>query len=325
MTDVPVFDTDEEYEQALTTPGWWQGLVLDALEVAGLSRPGSVWSGTVGTYPTYLTDTGLVVKIFGDRYAGPESHLVETEAYASLEGTGLPVPRLLAAGELAPGRRWPWPFIVMTAVDGVPWSQVASTMTSEARARTARELGDFLRRLHGLPLRGRIVLTPAWDRFESLLARRRRDAPSDHFRWNHLPPILAAQVDGWLPSVRELIDDSAAPAFVHGDLHADHVYVEPSTGAVLGVIDFTDAAAGDARYDFPAIQCSVFRGYRPLLTTLLGEYGRDFDPRELLAFALLHDFDMFEVPVSVDPTLGGVRTLDALAERLFAPVPARAS
>ncbi|HEX2850186.1 MAG TPA: aminoglycoside phosphotransferase family protein [Acidimicrobiales bacterium] len=317
MTDVPVFDTDEEYERALTTPGWWEALVFEALSIAGLPRPASVRSGLVGTYPTYVTDTGLVVKIYGDRYAGPESHLVETEAYASLADAGLPVPSVVATGELASGRRWPWPFLVTTVVAGVPWGQVASKMTRAARVRTAGELGVFLRRLHDLPLRGRIALTSSWDRFESLLARRRRDAPSDHFRWNHLPPILAAQVDAWLPSVRELIDESAPPVFVHGDLHADHVFVDPATGALLGVIDFTDASAGDRRYDLPAIQCSVFRGYRPLLAALLEAYGATFDPRELLAFALLHDFDMFEVPAALDPGLGGVRTLDALATRLF--------
>jgi hypothetical protein len=53
-----------------------------------------------------------------------------------------------------------------------------------------------------------------------------------------------------VPTTRELVDGRKRPRLVHGDLHAQHLFVAPAAGRLVAVIDFTDAIDGDARYDF---------------------------------------------------------------------------
>jgi aminoglycoside phosphotransferase len=55
---------------------------------------------------------------------GIRSFEIETAALRLLGGAGLPVPRLLAAGQLGEAG-WPWPYCVMSALPGRPLDEVA--------------------------------------------------------------------------------------------------------------------------------------------------------------------------------------------------------
>jgi aminoglycoside phosphotransferase (APT) family kinase protein len=44
-------------------------------------------------------------------------------------------------------------------------------------------------------------------------------------------------------------DDGYTPVFSHNDLGIEHVLVDPATGAVTGIIDWSDAALTDPAYD----------------------------------------------------------------------------
>jgi hygromycin-B 7''-O-kinase len=114
-----------------------------------------------------------------------------------------------------------------------------------------------------------------------------------------------------------IVDTSSVPTFIHADLHADHLYVDPTTGELLAVIDFGDAWAGDPRYDFQALHCGSFHGDRDMLAAAFDGYGATFEPEELLAFTFLHQFSLFsELP---DEITKEPRTLEALGERLWRP------
>src|SRR5262245_47392890 len=90
----PAIASDEDYARRLGDGAFWEPLARAALELAGLDQPAQLRPGQpLGTYPTLLTDTGVVVKLFGDRYSGPQSHQAELEAYQVLDGHDLPVPR----------------------------------------------------------------------------------------------------------------------------------------------------------------------------------------------------------------------------------------
>jgi len=55
----------------------------------------------------------------------------------------------------------------------------------------------------------------------------------------------------WMPSVREPITRFAGPLrLVHQDLGPDHVLVDPATGHITGIIDWSDAILGDPARDF---------------------------------------------------------------------------
>ncbi len=54
------------------------------------------------------------------------------------------------------------------------------------------------------------------------------------------------------------------------------------------VSNFERAMTGDRAYEFAAVGLFVSRGDPRLLGRILAAYGRSFDPRELLAYTLLH-------------------------------------
>ena len=61
------------------------------------------------------------------------------------------------------------------------------------------------------------------------------------------------------------------PVFVHGDLQPDHIFV--ADDAVTGVIDWSDAAAGDALFDLAILTL----GHPEHLDDVLAGYGNDVD------------------------------------------------
>jgi aminoglycoside phosphotransferase (APT) family kinase protein len=61
------------------------------------------------------------------------------------------------------------------------------------------------------------------------------------------------------------------PVFVHGDLQADHVFVEGDE--VTGVIDWSEAGPGDALWDL----ATVTLGHEEHLGDVLAGYGADVD------------------------------------------------
>lgn len=97
----------------------------------------------------------------------------------------------------------------------------------------------------------------------------------------------------------------STPAFIHGDLQVDHVFVVGD--AITGVIDWSEAGQGDALYDLATLTL----GHAEHLHDVLAGYGRDVDldairgwwsVRSLLGIRWLiqHGFDPFLPGCEVD-------------------------
>lgn len=63
--------------------------------------------------------------------------------------------------------------------------------------------------------------------------------------------------------------DDGARRFIHHDICADHVLVDPDIGRLLGIIDFTDATVGDPVGDFVGL---VGIGDRRFVDQVLAAY-----------------------------------------------------
>ena len=325
IVERPTIVSDEEYARLVGDIATWEPMARAALDLTGIPQPAELRiAHPLGTYPTLLTGSPrrLVIKLFGDRYSGPESHATEYASYEILGAHDLPVPDLIAAGDLFPGapdREWTWPFLILTELPGGLYAELAPGLDGGQRATIAGELGELLRRLHGLPLPPPAAgwpLASSWDRFMMMLQRRRREASGEQRRLGLLPPHLCEQLDGWLPDPDQLVDKSRAPVFVHGDLHAEHVFVDPEQATLAGIIDFTDAYAGDCRYDLVALHVGTFGLDPTLLRACLEAYGWEPDgdwPRDMLAFTLLHDFNMFRADIGLDR----FSSLDGLANAIW--------
>lgn len=126
---------------------------------------------------------------------------------------------------------------------------------------TAHDAGRFLAALHAVPL-ARVVhaaLPPATTAggraaFAAFAARSRADVRG----------TLGAAAEGRLVARLEEAqsDDLFAftPVLLHADLSPDHILVDPSTGALTGVIDWGDMATGDPALDFAGLLEDVGEG-----------------------------------------------------------------
>lgn len=143
-------------------------------------------------------------------------------------------------------------------------------------------------------------------------ARTLHDAPLPPWPGRHLDEI-ASRLDGeceWLVTNGVLPSDLVTrnrrvaeaalrpwkPVFVHGDLQITHVFVVGDT--ITGVIDWSEAARGDAYYDLAVLTL----GHEERLDDVVAGYGTDVDLdvirgwwswRSLVAFRWLveHGFD----------------------------------
>ena len=293
--------------------GHWHPWVHAALAAAGLPPAVELRAGTPGTFPTYLTGTGLVVKLFAEVEDGGACHDAEVLAAEALRGSGLPVPAVVADGELYPDASgWRWPFLVTEEAPGVPLAAVSEELSVAARRTLAEDVGAFLRTLHALP-----PPTGSWDAFLTVLERRHRQVPHDDLtRHGHLAPHLLEEIPAFLERYPDeaRFDATQPPAFLHADLHRDHLFVDPATGHLRSVIDWGDVLEGDRWYDFGALVTGSFHADPAMTATCYEAYGERPDPHVQLARVLLHGWDLFDaVP---DDVRKGSRTLDELAERL---------
>jgi hygromycin-B 7''-O-kinase len=146
------------------------------------------------------------------------------------------------------------------------------------------EAGEMLAALHGLdpePLHG--ILGPAdWAGF---LAGQRATA-RERQREVKLPDLWLSQIDDYLASVP--LTPGQERALLHTEVIREHLVANPGTWTLSGLLDFECAITGDRAYEFAAAGLFVSRGDPRLLGRILAAYGRSFDPRELLAYTLLH-------------------------------------
>jgi aminoglycoside phosphotransferase (APT) family kinase protein len=107
-------------------------------------------------------------------------------------------------------------------------------------------LGGFLQALHAVPYAEVAGLVPVED-----------DPP---VRWLEEAGVTWRRVSAYAPPVRVdafLTTPAPRPAgrlvFSHNDLGIEHVLADPATGAVTGVLDWSDAAICDPAYDLGLI------------------------------------------------------------------------
>ena len=126
-----------------------------------------------------------------------------------------------------------------------------------------RQLGEFLRALHGVPLEiaeacdahraGPPAIPPLTARARVALSRLGEYAsPTELARWD---AILAAHVEGGAGTVDALAHDRSrdcAWCLTHADLLPEHILIDPANGRLTGVIDWADMQIGDPAGDLVA-------------------------------------------------------------------------
>jgi len=310
MTAPPAFASLQEHVSRLGDAGFWWPYIAEILERHGLAGAGrEPVAGFNATYPTFLYGD-VVVKLFGYSRSWRGSHAAERAAYALVAtDPEIAAPSLLAEGRLYDDVDAPWPYLITTRMSGV--ASWCAELPAEQRLSLAAELGRQVRRVHALRPSG--VATDAdWPALNVAAA-------AEH---SSLPLHLIAQVDGYLARLRPF-----DRVFVHGDLVANHAYVE--NGRLTGIIDWGDAVVTDRHYEIIQLYRDMFGCDKALLRVFLDAsdwpVGEDFPHRALglalcrqaVGLAQHHTMDVFE-PIAALLPLHEIGTLDELATDLFA-------
>jgi hygromycin-B 7''-O-kinase len=319
----PAFFSDEDYEASLRDAVFWEPYARAALRRAGLPDGGDVVTHFPTTHVTALIGSRYLVKLHYDEWFGEECFQTERAFYAVTRGCDLPIPDLIAEGALYEDDGWRWPFLIMSAMLGADVRSIGDAIDSGSIQRVASFAGSTMRRLHDLPVVEREPL--AHSTYAHLIRDRMAKSEQDHLAWRSLPERLAAQIRDYVWERREFVDPDGSPRrLIHGDLHGGNVFVvETADGWYpTGIVDFNDAMIGDPRYDLVSLHLKAFRANKSLLRTALDAYGWEATradwPDWMMAFTLVHDYDMIEPIVSTYPgVLDDAGSLDAVANLLW--------
>lgn len=149
------------------------------------------------------------------------------------------------------------PVLALAAVRGMALGRLGEPSTASAAA--WRATGAAVRRLHEAPL-------PPWPgrTVDGLAAELERECDA-----LVAGGVLPADLVECNRRIAEVALRPRRPVFVHGDLQITHVFVEGDE--VTGIIDWTEAARGDAHADI----ASLTLGHEERLGDVVAGYGAD--------------------------------------------------
>lgn len=232
-------------------------------------------------FDAYLTPDGWVFRFPRQAWCADlfdkERRIHELVARVLPPGVAVPTTQLIGA----PSDAFCYRFAGHRYIPGVSAEDVAT----ENLPRLARDLGAAFRAIHSIPeaaarAAGAILPDPDEEGRREWLARKREGAT----RLRGLDPAIEPVLD-WFESVAFPLPRYEGPLrFVHDDVSPEHLVVDPTTGQLTGIIDWTDAALGDPVSDFIALVTSL--GW-PFAAEVVGHYRMPLDGgfHERLRFA----------------------------------------
>jgi aminoglycoside phosphotransferase (APT) family kinase protein len=155
------------------------------------------------------------------------------------------------------------PVLALAAVPGRALGRLEEPSTASPAAWAA--VGAAIRALHDAPLPARAGRTV--DELASRLA--------DECDWLTANDVLPIDVVTRNRKLAEAVLRPWTPVFIHGDLHIAHVFVDGDE--VTGIIDWSEAAQGDALYDL----ASLTLAHEEHLDDVVAGYGVEVD-RDLI-------------------------------------------
>jgi aminoglycoside phosphotransferase (APT) family kinase protein len=153
------------------------------------------------------------------------------------------------------------PVLALAALPGVALGRLESPTTAPAAAWEAA--GAAVRAVHDAPLPPRTA--PSVDDLAGRL--------DVECAWLSANDVLPAEVIERNRRRAETVLRPWTPVFVHGDLQIAHVFVDPETDAVTGILDWSEASQGDGLFDLATLTLA----HEEHLDHVLAGYGADVD------------------------------------------------
>jgi len=223
-----------------------------SVDVDGIAHLGSGWD-----FDAFVTRDGWVFRF--PRRAECAATLDAERRIHDLVARALPssvaIPRFDLLGE--PSAAFPYRFAGYRFISGVPADAVSPALLTT----TALTIGLALGAIHGIP-------------DDEARASGLREWPTDdpdHQRWLERTIAAANALRGLDPTVDRSLDwlathGSRTPRpfpgplrCIHNDLSPEHLLVDPRTGTLAGILDWSDAIVGDPALDFAPL--GAFHGW----------------------------------------------------------------
>jgi aminoglycoside phosphotransferase (APT) family kinase protein len=151
------------------------------------------------------------------------------------------------------------PVLALAALPGRPISRLGEPSTASPAAWAAA--GAAVRRLHDAPPPPRAGRGP-----DEIAARLDSECA-----WLIANGVLPTDLVTRNREVAQAALRPWTPVFIHGDLHVAHVFVDGDE--ITGVIDWSEAAQGDALFDLATLTL----GHQEHLDDVIAGYGTDVD------------------------------------------------
>ena len=213
---------------------------------------------TVDAVEVVLAANDRVTLRAGDVFLKVDADQSRTDKeVAAMESAPVPTPEILWRNP---------PALALAALQGKPIGRLGQPSEASPAAWTAA--GAAIRTLHDAPL-------PPWprttaDELEATLA--------GECDWLVTNQVLPADVVARNRQIAEAVLQSCAPAFIHGDLHIEHVFVDGDQ--LTGILDWSEAAQGDPMFDL----ASLTLGHVERLDDVLAGYGDGADRGRISAW-----------------------------------------
>jgi aminoglycoside phosphotransferase (APT) family kinase protein len=244
-------------------------LIGGAFPAVDAAAPRYLGSGTL--FDVFLTSDGWAFRFPRPRVDWA-AQLFESEArvhrlVAQILPSQIRIPQveLLAS----PTPQFPFSFAGHRFIPGV----AADTLDEKLIPTLAREIATFLNVLHSTPAP---VAGAAGVQEMAIDAGRRgwlEDGIAAASKLRGLDPVVDRALT-WLETVSLTPPSGGTLQLIHGGLEPEHLLVDPATGFLVGVIDWTDGQLGDAARDF--VFLVTWRGWR-FAEEVLHHYPRAVD------------------------------------------------
>lgn len=284
---LPNIEAFEDYKLVYRDADTWLPAIRTICERHGLDKT-LLELAPPGTHIVFRAGPHLYIKLFAPLWPGdfiPERLVLRKLS----ERSDLPIPRLETEGEIEG-----WPYIVVTAVEGVPLYEVWDVLDGSNKEHIATRCGELISALHSTQTAGLEAIAVDWPTFVDNQIQDCKDQlihTGVDIRWAH-------SIVEFTESLPLLYEPDFQPVLLSADVTHEHILVSERGGRweLTGFIDFGDAMLGHPHYDFVAPSCDITRSSPNLQRAMLLAYGYSSNQLnttladQLMAYTLIHRY-----------------------------------
>ena len=285
-------DSWDDWTRVYNDASVWRSLI-DAICVREGIGYQEIQPASANTNAVFLLDRAFALKIYSPFW--DEFELERTILDELKHEELIPIPELVACGQIADADAVAWDYLITRYCPGRPFSEIARELPVGEAVLIAEQLGRIVGRLHSLDA-SRFASRGATRTWNDVVATRRAAAVDELIAAGMLDEALKKSLSALLDEAIGA-DQEEPRVVVHGDLGADHVLCAPSGEGwrIAALIDFGDAKIGAREYEWMAVwngfcgrDCELARAYLDAYDPGLNGDGQ-FAQRAV-AWTLLHDF-----------------------------------